>query len=426
MNPAQPDKVCMFVPSADGGMARYAWELLHAMADHPRGGFGYELVSDEELAPEFFTDRYACHPILPRLKHRKEFANKAAWVAGRLTHYSKREFGFVRWLAERPDIAAVHLQEWTPWVAASMLRRIRQQGKRVYFTVHNVRPHRYPAMLPRALYDRWVRSACRTCDGLFVHTERLRDQLIDYLNGRHPPIHIVPHGVWSLPVDAPPRPSVEERLNWKKLLFFGQIRRNKGLHVLLRAAEQLTDYSITIAGEPHEAEYYRTEILPQVDRLRAMGVKVDLRDKFLPESAVPALMAEHSAAVMPYTPAFVAQSGVIFLTLAHEIPVVASRAGGLRDLFEQFQPGVSFEDVTPAAVAAAVRRLEDPHVRRTVAAQIAAARRHYNWREAAGATIDGYLATGTRAVTANQQTEVRIEEETRNPDDAALATSSAR
>src|SRR6185503_8219749 len=92
-------------------------------------------------------------------------------------HYARRDWQFLKWLRGRPDVAAIHLQEWTPWLAAPLIRCIRRMGKRVFYTVHNVIPHRYPALLPRRVMDFWVRRAARACDGLFLHTPQLAEQL---------------------------------------------------------------------------------------------------------------------------------------------------------------------------------------------------------------------------------------------------------
>ena len=143
-----------------------------------------------------------------------------------------------------------------------------------------------------------------------------------------------------------PRATIDERLTLKRLLFFGEIRRNKGLDLLLRAMGRLpAGYSLTIAGEPRERDYFREEILPLVAEARRRGAVIDLRDRFTPEAEVPALFAGHSAVVLPYTPKFVAQSGVVFMALAHDTPVVASEAGGLRELFEEFRIGATFREV---------------------------------------------------------------------------------
>jgi glycosyltransferase involved in cell wall biosynthesis len=379
----------MYTPSADGGMAQYAWELMSALAGHPRGGEGLELVTGEDLHEEFRTDAYRVSAILPALRHRSSFGNKAAWIASRLMHYPQREWTFLKWLRQRPDIGIVHLQERTPWLAGWMARRIRAMGKLVFYTVHNVRPHRYPALVPKNVFDGWMRKGCLACDGLFVHTEPLAAQLAEFLGEPHPPIQVVPHGVWTVR-DRLPTPPVAERLSWKRLLFFGAIRRNKGLSLLLRAMEQLPGYSLTIAGEPLEREYFNGEVLPQIARLRAAGVEIDLRDAFTPDDELTALFARHSAVVLPYTQEFVAQSGVIFMALAHEIPVVASEAGGMRELFKQYDIGETFRDATAEGLAGAIRTLHVNEMGRDILEEIRSAKRRFSWNAAAPATLHGY------------------------------------
>jgi glycosyltransferase involved in cell wall biosynthesis len=383
----------MFVPPADGGMAQYARELLTALAEQPGGGYQYELVTSRDLDPQLAAAPYAVHAILPPLLHRGRFRTRAGWVASRLTHYHRRDAYFLRWLEARPDVDAVHFQELTPWGAPRLFGRIRGLGKRIFYTVHNVRPHRYPALTPRWLIDRCRRRTCMRCDGLFVHTQALADQLSDFLGGSHPPIHIVPHGVWNVGAGAE-RPPLEERLKWNQLLFFGAIRRNKGLHLLLDALASLPEFGLTIAGEPLEKEYYRSEILPRIRQLQSDGARIDLRDHWTPDNQIAGLFSSHSAVVMPYTSEFVAQSGVLFMALAYEVPVVSSRAGGLGDFLRQFKVGVTFEWEEPAALAAAVQALHAADARE-LSREIQAARRRYSWRQAAAATVAGYSLTQT-------------------------------
>jgi glycosyltransferase involved in cell wall biosynthesis len=183
---------------------------------------------------------------------------------------------------------------------------------------------------------------------------------------------------------------MEERLARKRLLFFGTIRRNKGLHLLLDAAEHLPGYHITIAGEPVEREYFRNEIAPRVARLRASGTGVDLIDRFLTDEEVGPLFADHSAVMLPYTPAFVAQSGVVFMAMAHEVPVVASEAGGLRELLERFGIGVAVSDLRPRGLAAAVRSLVECGDHAALGEQMREAKRALSWDASAAATIAAY------------------------------------
>jgi glycosyltransferase involved in cell wall biosynthesis len=381
----------MFTPQAHGGHPRYAHELMTALAAHPRSGFRFELVSTRNLHEQFKSDRYAVHTVLPTLREREDFRTPLSWAASRLLYYPRRELAFLKWLKERPDIVAVHFQEWKPWLAAPLFRRIHKMGKKIHYTVHNVVPHRYPRLIPKALFDRWTRNACLMCDGLFVHSEALADKLSECLGKPHPPIRISPHGVWTVP-DFAEAPTMEERLSWKKLLFFGSIRQNKGLDLLLDAAKLLPGHSITIAGNPDEMDYFQTRILPRVQRLRDDGIQIDLMDRFIADGEVGRLFATHSAIVLPYTQGFVAQSGVAFMALAYELPMVASEVGGLRDLMNEFKVGETFSDFTPQGLAAAVRSLYAAGSHANLAREVRAAKDKYSWAVAARETIAGYAA----------------------------------
>lgn len=384
----------MYTPSASGGHALYTRELMTALAQHACDRRRFELVTAENLADEFQTDAYPVHRILPRLRHRKEFSNKAAWAVNRAMYYPRRERKLLEWLEGRPDVTGVHFQEYKPWLAGPLFKSLRASGRKIYYTVHNIRPHDYPGGIPGPLMDYWNHQSWRACDGLFVHTELLARQLAGVLGQRRPPIHVSPHGTWTVhhPVR---RPSIDERMKWKRLLFFGTIRRNKGLDLLLKAAENLPGYSITIAGETADYSYFDGVVMPQVNRLRQCRISVDVQLRFTPEEEVGPLLARHSAIILPYTPKFAAQSGVVFLALAHELPVVASEVGGLRDLFGQYEIGSTFSDLTPAGLAAAVRQLFEGTSHGDIAGQIRAARAHYSWSAAAEATLAGYGMAGS-------------------------------
>lgn len=382
------DCICMYTPEALGGHALYSWEVLTALASHPRNRFRFELITSQDLMERYDSNLYAIHKILPPLRDRRTFSSKLTWGASRIVHYSRRERHLVNFLKGRPDIIAVHLQMWTPWLAARLIRDIRAMGKRVFYTCHNVFPHKYPNHIPRRVVHGWIRRACAQCDGIFVHTDALAQELSRFLGEPHPPIQVVPHGVWT--VDSTGAPPLHQRLAWKKLLFFGSIRRNKGLDLLLRAAERLPGYTITVAGEPMDRQYFEGEIVPEIRRLRDLGINIDLHPFFLPDEAVGPLLAEHSAMVLPYTSEFVAQSGVVFTALAYQMPVIASEAGGLSDLFQQFNIGAMFNEPTPRALADAVRSLFSGHRADDVAQQLQAARKRFSWQDAADATLTGY------------------------------------
>src|SRR4051812_564725 len=95
--------IVMYTPSSDGGHARYSWELLTALAQH-HSGYRFELMTSQDLEPQFDSDLYRVHRLLPVLEHRNSFRTRAGWVTNRLTHYSRREWIFLNWLKSRPDV----------------------------------------------------------------------------------------------------------------------------------------------------------------------------------------------------------------------------------------------------------------------------------------------------------------------------------
>jgi glycosyltransferase involved in cell wall biosynthesis len=380
----------MYTPTASGGHARYTWELMCALSRVP--DCKVELVSSETLEAQYRAAPYPVHTVLPRLTHRREFRTKLSWAASRLMHYPRCERQFLEWLRGRPDIGIVHFQEQTMWLAEGLYRAVRAMGKQVFYTVHNVRPHAYPPLIPRQMVDDWDRRSWRQCDGLFVLSEQLREDLSRFLGRGHPPIYVAPHGTWS--TTEAQRPHINDRLRAKRLLFFGNIRRNKGLDILLRAAQSLPDYSLTIAGEPREVRYFETEVVPAVERLRRAGRDVRLMSHFIPDDQLGALFAEHSAFVLPYTTDFTAQSGVVFMALTYEIPVIASAVGGLRDLLRDYRIGSTFEPQRDGQLARAIRELHEGGYADDLAREIRRAKAHYSWDTAAEETAKAYRLAG--------------------------------
>jgi glycosyltransferase involved in cell wall biosynthesis len=387
--------ICAYVPSADGGHPLYARQLLHALVGAD-SDFDFELVSATDLASVYDTDAYTIHRLVPPLKERSAFPNRLTWAADRVGYYPRRERAFLEWLERRPDIAAVHLHEWQFWLMPWLVRRIVRSGKRVFATIHNVYPHRYPTGVPKSVVDGMVRRGCMQCAGLFVHTQRLADELAKFLGAGAPPIFVMPHGAWDV-ADKPGRPTLAERIASKRLLFFGVLRRNKGLHVLLRAIELLPEFSLTIAGQPQDPEYYERECLPLIRDLQAKGRRIQVRADYIGDAEAADLFATHGAVMLPYTGEFMAQSGVIFMAIAHGVPVVATGAGGLRELLDAFPIGTVCDAAEPEALAATTRALFERTDVEQLRANLEAARRHHSWANAAEATLKGYAVMARTA-----------------------------
>jgi glycosyltransferase involved in cell wall biosynthesis len=255
----------------------------------------------------------------------------------------------------RPDVAHV---QWLPLGRRDLVWARRLPRPRV-LTVHNVLPHsgEVDAAERRALYDAF--------DRVVVHTRGGAEQLARFGVPAERVVRI-PHGTFDTPAAIEP-PS------GRTLLFFGLIRRYKGLDVLVRALAEVPDARLVVAGDP----------LDPIEPIRALAAELDVADRvewrlgYLPGEEVERLMREATLAVFPYRGGESA-SGALATALGHGRPAVVSDVLG--ELVEEHGAGVVVPREDAAALAAAIRKLlDDPVALERAFRGTEAARRGLSW-----------------------------------------------
>lgn len=383
----------MYTPSASGGHARYTHQVLSALSEQGRDDVQVSLITSRDLDPKYRTPLYPIYDILPPLLPRSAFRSTLGWGYSRVMHYRRRERTFLRWIEDHDDACqGVHFHEYTMWLAPRHFRWLRERGKLLFCTIHNIYPHGYTPGKPGvvgSLLLRWRRVAFRLCDALFVHSENLQRHLAEFLGPGHPPIFVTPHGVWKPAGDNLTAASPEERLRRRHLLFFGVIRPNKGLHILLDAMEDLADCTLTVAGQPQEVRY--------LERIRAMvrrlpSGRIELVDRFVEDDEMVRLFDQSSLVVLPYT-SFTAQSGVLHDALAHGLPVVATDVGALGESVRSWDIGQVVPPNDYAALAAAIRQMLTPERYAQASAAVNRASENLSWNHVAEILIEAYRST---------------------------------
>jgi glycosyltransferase involved in cell wall biosynthesis len=236
-------------------------------------------------------------------------------------------------------------------------------------TVHDPAPH--PGQPVPPLHKRWFLRSGRDlwrarARVLVLHSERLRAGM-PLRSGQR--AVVVAHGIDV--VDRPLAPPSEAAV-----VFFGRLTPYKGLEVLAAAMPLVwaarPSVRLIVAGTGPE-------------RFALSDPRVDLRDSYLPESAVPALFGESSLAVLPYTEA--SQTGAGSLAVSFGVPVVVSAVGGLPDLALDASYVVAPGSAQELA-AAILRHVDDgADVRARVLAEVAAPR---SWAAGARASLAVY------------------------------------
>jgi glycosyltransferase involved in cell wall biosynthesis len=128
----------------------------------------------------------------------------------------------------------------------------------------------------------------------------------------------------------------------KIILFFGFIRKYKGLDILLDALAILktkgnTDFKVLIAGEFYED---RKPFDEQITRLGLENMLI-LKTDFIPDSEVRNYFCAADMVIQPYRNA--TQSGVTPLAYHFEIPMIVTNVGGLPSLVPDGKVGLVAE-----------------------------------------------------------------------------------
>jgi alpha-maltose-1-phosphate synthase len=254
----------------------------------------------------------------------------------------------------------VHVQ-WVP-LPRYDLRWVGRLPRPLVLTAHNVLPHEGGVDLEqrRKLYSAF--------DRVVVHSRSGAEQLASF---GVPPERVVriPHGTFG----APPAAAIEPP-SGRTLLFFGLIRRYKGLDVLVRALPQIPDARLVIAGDPVES------VDPVRDLADSLGVadRIEWRLGYLPDDEVERLMREAALTVFPYRGGGEAASGALATALGNGRPAVVTEILG--ETVTEYGAGLVVPPDDPAALAEAIGRLlDDPEALQEAFRGTERARRALSW-----------------------------------------------
>ncbi len=209
-------------------------------------------------------------------------------------------------------------------------------------------------------------------EGLFTHGSALAERLRTRFPGLPVASHLLPP---TRVGELPPRQAARERLGIpagaRVALVLGLVRRYKGVDVLLEALARLAEgspWTAVVAGEAWEG--LDRELPGLVRRLGVEG-RVHFRFGWVPEEEVGLLLAAADLMVLPYRSG--SQSAVAPLALAHGLPLLVTRVGGLPEMAGEGGVVVPPED--PDALAAALASLDDTALARLAEGAALSARR---------------------------------------------------
>lgn len=208
-------------------------------------------------------------------------------------------------------------------------------GKKIVLTAHNVNAAKRDSR--DTLVNRVsLRFQYRMADHIFVHTNRMKDELHDDFGIPRSKVSVIPFGINNVfRCTSVTGREAKQRLglsdNQKTALFFGQIAPYKGLEYLIAAIAQQPrqDFCLMIAGKIKEGCTAYWEKIQREIMLAGLQDRIITRIQFIPDNEVELYFKAADVLILPYTD--ISQSGVPFLAYNFGLPVIATDVGALRD-----------------------------------------------------------------------------------------------
>jgi glycosyltransferase involved in cell wall biosynthesis len=224
--------------------------------------------------------------------------------------------------------------------------------KKIVLTLHNVNAGRRDSK-DTCLNRLTLRIQYRLADRIFVHTERMKLELIEEFGQQEARVIVIPFGINNaVPKTHLTSGDARRRLGIREgertILFFGNIAPYKGLEYLVSAFRQILnrrdDYRLIIAGRPKNCESYWTAIRAALEEDVRRG-RVLLRAEFIPDDETETYFKAADVFVLPYRHIY--QSGVLFLGHSFGLPVLAADVGSLKSDIVEGKTGFVFGPEDP-------------------------------------------------------------------------------
>lgn len=248
----------------------------------------------------------------------------------------------------KPDIIVVRF--WLPFMgpAFGTILRIAKKNKhtRIICIADNIIPHE------KRFGDKpFTRYFLKPCDAFISMSEKVMSDLRKFDTKKPAVLH--PHPLYDNFGEAVSKEAARQHLGLpatdKIILFFGFIRKYKGLDLLLEAManEQIkaAGIKLLVAGEFYGDEKQYQE---QIDTL-GIRDQLILRTDFIPDNEVRYYLCAADAVIQPYRNA--TQSGVTPLAYHFEVPMVVTNVGGLPSMVDDKKTGIVVEPAAPAIAA---------------------------------------------------------------------------
>lgn len=276
---------------------------------------------------------------------------------------------------QKPEL--IILQWWHPyfapcfWSICKLLRR-----EKILFVCHNVFPHeRFPL-------DRLLTKWTLGCGRYFITQSKMDAR--DLLSVKHDAVYrVTPHPTYGMFCKQgmsmqKAREQLQIDQGQRVLLFFGFVRKYKGLQYLLEAMKLLKErdfkVQLWVVGDFGED---KDEYVEQI-RTFEIGDQVQMVQGYVPDDEVEKYFAASDLVVLPYLSA--TQSGIVQIAFGFEKPVLVTEVGGLPDVVTNGKTGYVVEPRSAEMIAEAIMDYYINNRREAFVSQIEKEKDRFSWK----------------------------------------------
>lgn len=282
---------------------------------------------------------------------------------------------------EKPDLLLIRY--WLPFMAPCLGTIARIVKKNHYTKIiaiaDNILPHE------KRPGDRWLTNYfIKPVDAFLVMSQSVEQDLRQFTKTK--PSICTPHPIYDNYGESIEQEAAKAFLklsqNEKYILFFGFIRKYKGLDLLLHAMadERVRSLGVKllVAGEFYDDAAFYHQLITQYN----LEQQIILHTDFIPNERVKYYFGAADLVVQPYRSA--TQSGISQIAFHFEKPMIVTNVGGLPEIVQHEKEGYVVE-ITPKAIADAILDFYDNKRGEILHQGVKTGKKRYTWNN----MIDG-------------------------------------
>jgi len=231
---------------------------------------------------------------------------------------------------------------------------------------------------------------------VITHNDFSKKEVLSLTDIKENKIKVIPHGNYNLFLElrynkVESRQVLNIAQNKKVLLFFGMIKKVKGLEILLKALIKIKDYNpdifLVIAGKAWNNDFTNYQQIIDKNNLQDYCL---IHNNYISDEKLPYYYLSSDLVVLPYREIY--QSGVLMMALSFEKAVLASNLKPNKEMIKDNHDGFLFETGDAESLADKIITIFSDKVKLDTVSKNGAilAKEKYNWNDIGSQLTQAY------------------------------------